>query len=148
MRPERARSADQRRVRRRWGALERGEVRAFTSSSLTLLTREAASFTAEGFSVGGLRPDGSVTYTPVDSDVIRIDSAEADELGMHEVLYGSTHERAQLPMNALLELQEVLAPGEWEAPNGTFPQRKLYVLTATYRPPRARGGGGSRARTS
>ena len=131
-----------------WAALERGEVRAFTSSSLTSLTRKAACFTAEGFSVGGVNADGSVTHEPVDSDLIRIDSAEADELGMHEVLYGSTREVAQLPMNALLELQEVLAPGEWEAPNGTFPPRKLYVLTATYRPPRARGGGGSRARTS
>ena len=107
-----------------------------------------ACFTAEGFSVNLVNAEGSDEYTPVDSDVIRIDSAEADELGMHEVLYGSIRERGQLPMNALLELQEVLAPGEWEAPNGTFPQRKLYVLTATYRPPRARGGGGSRARES
>ena len=82
--------------------------------------------------------DGSLRYFPVDSDVVCVESGEADELGMHEVLYGSKRELGQLPPNVLLELTKVHQPGEWESPiAGVFPQRKCYVLRPTYRPPRS-----------
>ena len=88
--------------------------------------------------MGGFRPDGSVSYYPVDSDLVCVESEEADELGLHEILYGSISERGQLAPNTLLELTKVYQPGEWESPvPGVYPMRKVYVLRATYRPPRS-----------
>ena len=127
-----------------WAGVE-AEVGAWsmTTSSLISLSRADECFAEEGFRVEGVRPDGRDYYTPVASDVVRVDSSEADELATHEVLYGSEPTVAQLPPNSLVELKEVREPGEWEAPNGLFPQRKLYVVRATYRPPR--GGAKRRA---
>ena len=66
------------------------------------------------------------------------DSEEADELVLHEVLYGSQLDLGQTAPNTRLELKRVEQPGEWESPvPGVFPLCKVYVLRATYRPPRS-----------
>jgi hypothetical protein len=38
------------------------------------------------------------------------------------------------PMNTLFKLKRVEEAGAWEAPNGERPNRRLYVVSATYRP--------------
>ena len=67
-----------------------------------------------------------------------------DERGMHAPVMRGTYS-CIFPPNTRFELQEVIGPREWEAPNGVYPQQRLLVVTATYRAPRA---GGKRGRAA
>ena len=85
------------------------------------------------------RPRTRIRARAQNSDVVCFESAPADDEGLHAAVMFGDGPRGAFPPNTLFELKEERGPGEWEAPNGTHPARRLYmVYKATYRPPRAR----------
>jgi hypothetical protein len=68
--------------------------------------------------------------------VICFESAADDSNGVHAAIMLDT-EHGVFPPNTLFRLKRIERLGEWEAPGGTFPRRRLLVVTATYRPPSA-----------
>ena len=89
-------------------------------------------FTPEGYSLP-VQYGGQITLEPQESDVIGFESAPNDEHGAHApVLTSST--AAAFPPDTIYRLKEIKAAGEWEAPNGIWPNQRLLVVTATYQP--------------
>lgn len=62
--------------------------------------------------------------------------AADDDLGAHAPVMRLAN-TGTFPPNTRFELQEVCERGEWVAPNGMRPQQRLFVVSATYRAPRA-----------
>ena len=54
-------------------------------------------------------------------------SAYSGEHGSHAAVFRESDNLATFPPNTRYELREVIAPGEWVAPNGVRPQRRLLV---------------------
>ena len=124
---------------------DRTGFRGLTSSSATIVNCDSQCFTEDGFSTKISR--GSlIVYEPQDSDVVCFVSSPDDERGAHAAVIRQPGV-GLFPPNTRFELEEVIAPGEWEAPNGVRPRQRLLVVNATYRAPRA-GGKRGRAATS
>ena len=77
---------------------------------------------------------GPGQFAPQEADVICFQSRGDDEHGCHSAIMLEDGYSGCFPLNTLFKLREVHTPGSWRAPNGTFPQRKLLVVTATYLP--------------
>ena len=104
---------------------------------LITANRVVDSFQHGGFAVrvaASRGEDGAAewTRTVVDSPVVCFESAPSDEHGFHTAAV-MTETNGAFPPNTLFALKRVEEPGQWEAPNGVFPQQRLLVVTATYR---------------
>ena len=109
--------------------------RMVISSEMLMLDCLPMCFTNEGYSYRVAEKD-HVAFHPVDSDVIvAFDSAPDDEHGCHAVVLTTSRKNGVFPPNTAFQFKEAKAPGEWEAPNGTFPRRHLLVVSATYYSP-------------
>jgi len=128
-----------------WARLEERDetgFRGLTSSASTIALCDPLCFSEDGFSAKIYSHMG-IAYEPQDADVICFVSSPDDECGAHAAVMREPGV-ATFPPNTRFELQEVVAPGEWEAPNGMRPRQRLLVVSATYRAPRAGGKRGRR----
>lgn len=132
-----------------WSFLERPDCNGFCGLTSATLIAEAycapENFDDNGYSLRVAEEKG-VEYEPVDSAVVRFDSTPADANGYHAAVM-LTPTRGTFPPNALFRLKQTIDAGYWEAPGGVYPNQRLLVVTATYRPPRkglqmANEGGG------
>ena len=96
-----------------------------TTTAIVKAFRMPGCFTDEGY-CHELRPG---SYALQNADVICFRSRPDDEHGAHTAIMLEDDERGCFPLNTLFRLREVRQPGEWEAPNGTHPMRKLLVVT-------------------
>ena len=113
---------------------DRTGFRGLLCSSLTFGTCDVGSFSEAGFNVQRYGADG-VQYSFVDSDIVAFESGEETAEGLHEALMTSAT-GGNFPPNCLFKLRHVVPAGQWEAPGGVYPQQRLLVVSATYRPPR------------
>ncbi len=70
------------------------------------------------------------------SDVIGFISQPDDSHGAHAAILTDADDRGCFPPNCLFRLHSIVPAGAWEAPGGVWPQQRLLVVTATYKPPR------------
>ena len=136
-------------VDEQWATIETPDHTGFCglcSSGITVGDCDPANF-GEGGYLQAFRKDKSTTYTLQDSDVVGFVSRVEDESGIHSAILTYNDQTGAFPPNTLFRLQEVKAPGTWEAPGGKgiFPRQRLLVVTATYLIPK---GGTSLLRTS
>ena len=131
-----------------WGKLEEADANGFrglTSPSLVRPSCDPKYFSSDGMltSAGAAdfhdRSAAAPTTRLVDSDVVGFASTDDDEHGMHRGLSVSSTSTA-FPPNTLFRLQRVVPPGEWEAPGGVRPERRLLVVSATFRLADVTGG--------
>ena len=121
-----------------WSFLEQPDCNGFCGlTSATLITEAYCApenFDDNGYCVRTTTEEG-VEYMPVDSAVVRFDSTPADANGYHAAVM-LTPTRGTFPPNTLFRLKQTIEAGYWEAPGGVYPNQRLLVVTATYRPPR------------
>lgn len=101
-------------------------------------------FSSQGFCVYHREPDGSVSFLPQDSPVVKFESTPEDEHGLHTAVMVKAGVYGVFPPNTLFRLQRVEPPG-WSANNGIPVQQPLYVVSATYRPSRPLASAGADA---
>tara|TARA_B110001452_G_scaffold238092_1_gene218368 strand:+ start:69 stop:1718 length:1650 start_codon:yes stop_codon:yes gene_type:complete len=122
-----------------WEQLEKpshGGFLGLTCSAMVPCQAEERCFCLNGFRPR-LQDASGERYEDRDSDVVAFDSALDDEHGSHSAILTTIDERGCFPPNTLFRLREILEPGTWEAPGGQGlrPERRLFVVTATYRSP-------------
>ena len=115
-----------------WRTIEQPDRTGFcglTSSSLVSADADPARFAAEGHCA----EDSSGTLVAQDSDVVGFKLMDDNDDGAHSpVSQGARY--GCFPPNTLYRLDHIKPPGTWEAPGGVWPQQRLLVVTATYRP--------------
>jgi len=121
-----------------WEQLEvpdRTGFRGVTSSTITQAAREPQNFSEAGFCVKYTNTNGDIEWNPQDTDIICFESIPDDQWAGHSAILLNSDEHCAFPLNTLFRLKEVLQPGTWEAPGGSFPMQRLFVVTASYKAP-------------
>ena len=127
-----------------WGDIERADHTGFQGLTSYMFVRascRADNFTAEGFWGTNKRKERDAPkYVLIPSDVVCFESAPMDDVGHHEALM-TAEDIGSFPPNTLYHLVRVEEAGQWEAPGGSFPRRRLLVVRASYLPSTSCSGG-------
>ena len=123
--------------------------RGLTAMGLVTATNIRQNFTPEGFAIRlkhGLRiyynVHDATPYVAMDSPVVAFESAPTDAHGAHAAVMTAQHS-GHFPPNTLFRLKYMVPKetGFVHAPTGVRVMQQLLVVSATYLPPAAAGGG-------